>query len=98
MKTEELKNRVVDGLIQLTDEWFGDNLLFKGIAKQIIMNNKNKYDYLFQLMSDENGDVGMDEIIKVIPERFEIDLSKWIPIDRILLLTRDDILKMVGRV
>lgn len=107
MNATEFKNSVLNGLNGLVDEWFDstsiEDTLFNGICRTVINANKNKYDNIISMFSDENGDVMIDDLIENIvnrlPEKIEIDLKQYINLpfvpNKILLLTRQDIIKII---
>lgn len=105
MKIQELKSNILTKSDNLLNAWFdtptlSDNI-FKGIGKTIIQSNINKYDNIINLFVDENGDLNIDmlidNVIQQLPEKMEIDIQKLtnMPFNKILLLTRNDIINLI---
>lgn len=108
MKINEFKTRAISGIYQLIDNIFDSTSLpdkmCNGICKQVVKSNINKYDSFLNMICDENGHIQVDEIEKIIPEHFEIDMEdisrrwdipSWMIPKKILLLTREDILNII---
>lgn len=108
MKINELKSRVLNNGSGLIDKIFDTNSIqdkmCNGLLRTVLRANIDKYDDLLKLLTDPNGDIIMDEIIKMIPEKIDIDLTeyairwdipRWMIPNKIVLLTRDDILEII---
>ena len=105
MTIQELKSNILTKSDYLLNDWFDQNTLsdniFKGIGKTIIQSNINKYDNVINLFADENGDLNIDMLIENIisqfPDKFEIDIQKMIgiPFNKILLISRQDIVNLL---
>lgn len=107
MKKEEFTTNVLNQLDVLINEWFDSNTvqdqITKALAKTVLETNVNKVQPMLDIFSDENGEVRTDILMKhlenVLPEKIEIDLKKYINMafvpNKILLLTKDDIIKII---
>ena len=98
MNKGELKMIVSNHFNKLIGEWFDTNSiqdnLAKTFAKTILQANINKYDNIIDLVTDENGDVLINELIDNIPfEDIKIDLTTFnIPLlpRKILIFSKQD--------
>lgn len=97
MKKEELKPILKDFLYKMMDDWFIDKPLWNSLGKSLVNANVNKYDAVFEMFADENGDIDvkgiLDNIGQTMESNYQIDLQQFSPIlpNRILLITKDDI-------
>lgn len=105
MEKSELKKIVSNHLNKMMDGWFSDNELFKALGKTIIQANVNKFDGLIDLLTDENGNVLVDDLIKnlgdtVIGDGIKIDLTKYSSLlpRRILIFSKSDLNELVGKI
>lgn len=99
MKKGEFKMKAVNYMNKLIDNWFDTNTLqdnlARSFAKTIVKANQNKYDNIIDMLTDENGDVLVDDLLNNlnIKNNIEMDLTKYgsfLP-NKILLLTPNDI-------
>lgn len=99
MKKEEFKSKSIEYINKLIDEWFDTNSLqdnlARSFAKTFVKANQNKYDNIIDMVTDEKGNVLIDDLLNNfnIGHNIEMDLSKygsWMP-NKILLLTQNDI-------
>lgn len=95
MKTNEAKQVIVKHLNRLIVEWFGDKPLIQAIAKTALQANINKYDNLLEMLTDEKGNLLVNELINNlgINNGYEIDLSTISPLlpNRIVIINKSDI-------
>ena len=95
MKTNEVKQIVVKHLNRLIGEWFGDKPIIQAIAKTALQANINKYDNLLVMLTDENGNLLVDELITNlgINNGVEVDLSTISPLlpNRVVIISKSDI-------
>lgn len=104
MKKNELKPILKDFLIEMMNGWFSDKPFFNVIGIQLINSNINKYDNIFELFSDENGDIDienlLDSILGSMEKDYEIDLQQFSPLlpNRILLISKNDIKNLLMKI
>ena len=95
MKTNEVKAVIAQHLNKLITEWFGDKPLIQAVAKTAVQANINKYDNLLEMLTDEKGNLLVDELIDNlgIREGYEIDLTTISPLlpNRVILISKQDI-------
>lgn len=95
MQINEAKAVIVKHLNKLITEWFGDKPLIQALAKTILQANLNKYDNLLEMITNEKGEVMLDELIENlgINYGYQIDLSTISPLlpNRILIISKEDI-------
>jgi hypothetical protein len=95
MKTNEVKAVIAQHLNKLITEWFGDKPLIQAIAKTAVRANINKYDNLLEMLTDEKGNLLVDELIDNlgIKDGYEIDLTAISPLlpNRVILISKQDI-------
>ena len=95
MKLNDLKRVISTHGERLINEWFSDSPLFKALALTVLKANINKYDSYLNLLTDENGDVMIEELISNLNIRngSEIDLTRISPLlpSRVLILSKEDI-------
>lgn len=95
MQINEAKAVIVKHLNKLITEWFGDKPLIQAIAKTALQANLNKYDNLLEMITNEKGDVMVDELIENLGlvDGYQIDLTTISPLlpNRIILITKEDI-------
>lgn len=98
MKKSELKTRLIKGINKMVDEWFDDNLFFNGIAHTIVKANQNKFDNIIDLITDENDDVLVDDIINYMTDDIQIDLTKYSSLlpNKILILSKEDVKQIIN--
>lgn len=82
MKKEELKDKVVSFLDGMINQWFDGTTMQENIsrtvARTILIANRNKYDNYIDLVTDEHGNVLIDELLNNFNfEPIEIDLTKY---------------------
>lgn len=97
MKKGELKMIITNHLNKQIDGWFDTNTLQDNIArtfaKTMVKANQNKFDNIIDMLTDENGDVLVDELF----DNFEfkditIDLTRYSNLlpRKILIFSRSD--------
>ena len=95
MQINDFKRVIIEHLNRLISEWFNDMPLIQALAKTILKANLNKYDNLLELLTDENGDVMIEELITNLNIRngYEIDLTTISPLlpARVLIISESDI-------
>ena len=95
MQLNDFKQVITKHFNRLINEWFSDIPLFKALALTVIKANINKYDNLLQLLTDENGDILIDELLNNLNIRngYEIDLTTISPLlpSRIIIVSKTDI-------
>ena len=101
MKTHEFKLKVVKGLNDLIDVYFGSKNLnerfINATLKFLVKQNSNKYDNILSMFSDENGEIDIytmtDYYVEVIgDEGIKFDLKKYITNDTIRSIIPDKVL------
>ena len=102
MKTSEVKVVVYNHLNKLIGEWFPDKPLIQAFAKTALQANINKYDNLLEMLTDENGNLLIDELVNNlgITNGYEIDLTNISPLlpNRILLVSKEDIQSLINEI
>jgi hypothetical protein len=93
MVKDEFKRRMLEGLYKLCDQWFDDNALMKGIARTVIQANANKYDAVLDMLTDENGNVLVNELLNNITDDVHIDLPY---LNKVLILSKTDIRNIIN--
>ena len=73
MKLNEVKTKILDFSSSLFDEWFDKEPLLNSIAKTMVKANINKYDEYISYITDENGDVLIEDLAN--------NLTSFIPIE-----------------
>lgn len=95
MQLNDFKQVITKHLNRLINEWFSDMPLIQAIGKTIIKANMNKYDNLLELLTDEKGDIMIEELINNLNIRngYEIDLTTISPLlpNRIVIISKSDI-------
>ena len=95
MQINDLKRVILTHGNRLINAWFSDSPLFKALALTALKANINKYDNLLELLTDENGDIMVDELLNNLNIRngYEIDLTSISPLlpSRVLILSKQDI-------
>lgn len=81
MKLPELKNKVYDYACNMLDQWFDNEKLVSSIGKTVLKANINKYDEYFTYITDEKGNVLLNDFVgnikTIIPEDgYQIDIRK----------------------
>lgn len=99
MKKEEFKLKTINYINKLIDNWFDTNTLqdnlARSFAKTIVKANQNKYDNIIDMLTDEKGNVLVEDLLNNfnLSNNIEMDLTKYssfLP-NKILLLTQEDI-------
>ena len=97
MKKGELKMIITNHLNKQIDEWFDTNSLQDNIArsfaKTMIKANQNKFDNIIDMLTDENGDVLVDDLLNNFEfQDFTIDLTQYSSLlpRKILIFSRSD--------
>ena len=100
MQTSEAKAVIVKHLNKLITEWFGDKPLIQAIAKTVLQANINKYDNILGLLTDEKGNLLVDELVNNlgIKDGYQIDLTTISPLlpNRIVLITKEDVENLIS--
>lgn len=95
MKLNEVKQVIEKHLSNLINDWFADKPLIKGIAHTVLNANINKYDNLIELITDEKGDVMIEELVNNLNlnNGYEIDLTTISPFlpARVIIISKEDI-------
>lgn len=99
MKKGEFKIKAVNYINKLIDNWFDSNTLqdnlARSFAKTIVKANQNKYDNVIDMLTDDNGNVLVEDLLDNfnLNDNIEIDLTKYSSLlpNKILLLTQNDI-------
>ena len=95
MQLNDFKQVITKHLNRLISEWFSDMPLIQALAKTIIKANLNKYDNLLELLTDEKGDIMIEELVTNLNIRngYEIDLTTISPLlpARVIIISRSDI-------
>lgn len=81
MKLPELKNKVYDYACSMADQWFDREPFIGSIMKTVVKANMNKYDNFLTYITDEKGNVLIDELVEnmksIIPqEGYRIDIKE----------------------
>ena len=97
MKKGELKIKVSNYFNKQIDEWFDTNTLQDNIArtfaKTIVKANQNKFDNIIDMLTDENGDVLVDDLLNNFEFKdFTIDLTQYSSLlpRKILIFSKSD--------
>lgn len=97
MKKGELKIKVSNYFNRQIDEWFDTNSLQDNIArsfaKTMVKANQNKFDNIIDMLTDENGDVLVDDLLNNFEFKdFTIDLTQYSSLlpRKILIFSRSD--------
>lgn len=97
MKKGELKMIITNHLNKQIDMWFDTNTLQDNIArsfaKTVIQANQNKYDNIIDFVTDENGDVLVDNLLNNIEfNDITIDLTQYSSLlpRKILIFSKSD--------
>ena len=97
MKKGELKIKVLNYFNRQIDMWFDSNSLQDNIArtfaKTIVKANQNKFDNIIDMLTDENGEVLVDELLDNFEfQDISIDLTQYSSLlpRKILIFSRSD--------
>ena len=97
MKKGELKIKVLNYFNRQIDMWFDSNSLQDNIsrtfAKTMVKANQNKFDNIIDMLTDENGDVLVDDLLNNFEfQDFTIDLTQYSSLlpRKILIFSRSD--------
>lgn len=97
MKKGELKIIITNHLNKQIDMWFDSNTLQDNIArtfaKTIVKANQNKFDNLIDMLTNENGDVLVDELLNNFEfQDITIDLTQYSSLlpRKILIFSKSD--------
>lgn len=95
MKLNDFKRVISTHGNRLINEWFSDSPIVKALALTVLKANINKYDSYLNLLTDENGDVMIEELMDNLNIRngYEIDLTTISPLlpSRVLILSKRDV-------
>lgn len=95
MKTSDAKAVITKHLNKLITEWFADKPLIQAVAKTALQANINKYDNLLEMLTDEKGNLLIDELFDNlgIKNGYQIDLTAISPLlpNRIVIISKEDI-------
>lgn len=104
MNVIEVKKVLVKHLNRLIGEWFKDKPLYEGLALTIVQANINKFDGLLTMLTDENGNIMIDELTinlgNLLEKGYEIDLttiSALLP-HRVLIISKEDIQAVIDEI
>ena len=104
MKTNEVKMVIYNHLQSLIKEWFEDKPLIQAVAKTIIQANINKFDSLLYMLTNEDGDLMIDELVDnlgdMVEKGYQLDLTTISPLlpNRVLLISKDDIKSIINTI
>ena len=97
MKKGELKMKITNHLDKQIDMWFDTNTLQDNIArsfaKTMVKANQNKFDNIIDMLTDENGDVLVDDLLNNFEFKdITIDLTQFSSLlpRKILIFSRSD--------
>lgn len=97
MKKGELKMKIANHLGKQIDGWFDTNTLQDNIArsfaKTMVKANQNKFDNIIDMLTDENGDVLVDDLLDNFEFKdFTIDLTQYSSLlpRKILIFSKSD--------
>ena len=97
MKKGELKIKVSNYFNRQIDEWFDTNSLqdnlARSFAKTMVKANQNKFDNIIDMLTDENGDVLVDDLLDNFEFKdFTIDLTQYSSLlpRKILIFSKSD--------
>ena len=97
MKKGELKMIITNHLNKQIDMWFDSNTLQDNIArtfaKTMVKANQNKFDNIIDMLTDENGDVLVDDLLDNFEfQDISIDLTQYSSLlpRKILIFSRSD--------
>lgn len=101
MTKSQLKDIVSKKIITLLGEWFNDKPLIQAFAITAVQTNINKFDSIINIITDENGDVNVNQLVENLGEYlkkdYNIDLTTISPLlpRRILIISKQDIKSLV---
>lgn len=112
MKPSELKLRIISGLNRLVDDYYGENnfkdKVINATIKLIIKQNQNKYDYILDMFTDENGCIDSNSIISTYADLIgengiTVDIRQYINNDylksvlpnKVLIVNKSDIINLL---
>lgn len=102
MKLNEVKQVIEKHLSNLINDWFSDKPLIRGIAHTVLKANINKYDNLIELITDEKGDVMIEELVNNLNlnNGYEIDLTTISPLlpARVIIISKEDIESIIREI
>lgn len=97
MKKGELKMIIINHLNKQIDGWFDTNTLQDNIArsfaKTMVKANQNKFDNIIDMLTDENGDILVDDLLNNFEfQDFTIDLTQYSSLlpRKILIFSKSD--------
>lgn len=97
MKKGELKMIITNHLNKQIDMWFDTNTLQDNIArsfaKTMVKANQNKFDDAIDMLTDENGDVLVNDLLDNFEfQDFTIDLTQYSSLlpRKILIFSKSD--------
>lgn len=102
MNKDDFKPVLKRFLTDMVSEWFDDKPLLKTLGNSLISANINKYDNIFEMFSDEHGDIDVEGMLNNLTdnmkEPIKIDLQQLSPLlpNRILLISKDDIKQLIS--
>lgn len=97
MKKTQVKTIISNKLIRLMGDWFGDRPLIQALGITIVQTNVNKFDGLLDMLTDEQGEVNVKDLIDnlgtILEQDMTIDLSTISPYlpKRVIIITKSDI-------
>ena len=97
MKKGELKMIITNHLNKQIDMWFDSNTLqdniARSLAKTMVKANQNKFDNVIDMLTDENGDVLVDDLLDNFEfQDISIDLTQYSSLlpRKILIFSKSD--------
>lgn len=98
MQINEVKTVIYNHLNKLINDWFNDKPLIKALAKTALQANLNKYDNILEMLTNEKGDIMLEELIENMGlDGYQIDLTSISPLlpNRILIISKEDIQQLL---
>jgi hypothetical protein len=104
MNILDVKKVLIKHINNLIGDWFKDKPLYEGLALTIVQANINKFDGLLTMLTDDNGDIMIDELTtnlgSLLEKGYEIDLttiSALLP-HRVLIISKEDIQAVIDEI
>lgn len=101
MTKAQVKDIVSKKLIRLMGEWFDNLPIFQAIGITVVQTNLNKFDGLIDMLTDENGNVNIKDLVNnlgtAIEQDMTIDLkaiSPYLP-NRVIIISKADIKEII---
>ena len=104
MTKVELKDILSRKIITLMRDWFSDKPLIQALGITMVQTNINKFDKLFDALTDESGQINTDALIEnlgsILEQDYTIDLttiSPYLP-PRVLIISKEDINDVINQI